>query len=147
MVVHPDTDHPERFRPGATFRSEDGRPLTVESVFPRGPVLVVGFTEVGSREQAETLRGSIVTIPSSERRPLDEDEFWPDELVGSTVLDPEDGTLGTVAGVVEGAAQDRLLVDTGDGIVEVPFVAALVPEVDLERRFVRVAPIEGLFTR
>lgn len=147
MVVHPDTDHPERFRPGATFRSEEGRTLTVESVFPRGPVLVVGFAEVGSREQAETLRGSVVTIPSAERRPLDEDEFWPDDLVGSTVLDPEDGTLGTVAGVVEGAVQDRLLVDTGDGIVEVPFVAALVTEVDVERRIVRVVPIEGLFTR
>lgn len=144
IVVHPETDAPDRFRPGASLRLDDGRSLTVSSVTGRDRPLVVRFAEVGSREEAEALRGSILTIRLAERRPLEPDEFWPDDLVGARVLDPDDIELGTVIGVVEGSAQDRLRVETGGAVVEIPFVAALVPEVDLEAGFVRVAPVEGL---
>ena len=145
-MVHPDTDHPDRFRPGVALRLDDGRLLTVESVLDRDRDLVIRFAEVGSREEAEGLRGSLLTIPSSERRPLDTDEYWPDELVGARVLDADGAELGTVIGVVEGAAPDRLRVESGDGVVEVPFVSALVPEVDVEAGVVRVVAIEGLFS-
>ena len=51
-----------------------------------------------------------------------------------------------VAGVVTGAAQDRVVIETPDGVKgEVPFVGELVPEVDVEKRRIVVDLPEGLF--
>lgn len=97
---------------------------------------------VDSREQAEAIRGNDVYV--SERRELEADEFWPEELVGLEVRDAQGERLGAVTSLVTGGAQDRLVVDTGSGSYEVPFVRDLVPEVDLAAGFLVIAAIPGL---
>ena len=55
-------------------------------------------------------------------------------------------TLGEVVDLERGVAQDRIVVRTGSGRdVAVPFVAALVPEVDVEAGTVTLDPPGGLF--
>ena len=44
-----------------------------------------------------------------------------------------------------GAAQDLLLVATQSGVVMVPFVHQIVPEVDVEGGTVTIDPLPGLF--
>ena len=62
------------------------------------------------------------------------------------MLDPSGAVLGEVAGLELGAAQDRLRVRLADGREGlVPFVAALVPEVDVEGGRVVVDAPAGLF--
>ena len=57
------------------------------------------------------------------------------------------GPIGRVEDVVLGP-QDRILVAHDDGTVgDLPFVDALVPEVNLTEGWVRIDPPEGLFTR
>ena len=95
---------------------------------------------------ADTLRGVVFQIPAAQRRPLGEAEFWPDDLIGATAVGPLGETLGTVAGVEFAEAQDRLVIETPDGgRVEVPFVSAIVPTIDLEAGLITVDPPEGLF--
>lgn len=146
MVVEPETDDPaHRFRPGAELSTRDGRTLTVRSRRDRSGPLLVRFEGVDDRDAAEALRGTDLLIDPGERRELGEDEFWPDELVGLAVRDRGGALLGRVADVLEGAAQARLLVETTEGVVvEVPFVAELVPEVDPSGGTVVVDPIPGL---
>lgn len=96
------------------------------------------------RSSVEALRGQVVEVLT--RRPLADDEFWPDELIGLTAVDPDGHRLGMVTDVVSGPAQDRLVIETGGGVYEVPFVAALVPEVDLSQGLVRIAPVAGLLS-
>jgi 16S rRNA processing protein RimM len=48
-----------------------------------------------------------------------------------SVVDPAGSEIGVVAELISGQAQDRVVVDTGRGEVEVPFVAALFPRVDI----------------
>ena len=63
--------------------------------------------------------------------PDDPDEFYDHQLVGLRVEDQQGATLGSVTEVVHGA-QDLLVVTRTDGgHVMVPFVGALVPEVDV----------------
>lgn len=103
----------------------------------------MGFDD---RTAVEGLRGATLSIPASERRALGSDEFWVDELVGFAVHDPDGRRLGEVVDVVEGVGQDRLVVAAeGGGVVEIPFVAALVPEVSRDGRFVVVTPLGGMF--
>ena len=77
--------------------------------------------------------------------PEDPDEFYDHQLVGLAVHDLEGVVIGEVTGLVHGGAQDLLAVRATDGRATlVPFVAALVPEVDLDGGRVVVADRPGL---
>ena len=66
-------------------------------------------------------------------------------VVGLMVVDQAGETVGTVTAVVEGPAQERLAIRTESGLdVEIPFVSAIVTDVDLELRTVTVDAIPGL---
>lgn len=145
VVVVVYSDHPEQFGPGFVFGGAD-EPLTVKHVRPQpAGGLVVKFAGVNDRTAAEALRGTQLTMESDDRRDLDDDEFWPDDLVGLAVTDPDGIHLGTVAEVRTGGAQDRLVVRAGEHVADVPFVTELVPVVDVEAGRVVINPIDGLF--
>lgn len=145
VYVRPETDNPNRFAPSAAL-FVDGRPTTVVSSHDQEDRLLVRFEGVNDRVRAEGLRGSVLTILEDDRRELDPDEWWPEQLVGLKVMDHDDVERGVVVAVVEGVAQDRLVIDVDGGQVEVPFVKDLVPEVDVGRGIVRLGRVEGLLT-
>lgn len=126
VTILPESDAAERFAPGSSLATETGRHLVVAASRPyRDRGLIVAFEGVVDRSAAEALRDVIVTISAAERRPLEEGEYWIDDLVGLRVIDPGGRMVGTVTDVVLGP-QDRLVVDVGTGEIEVPFVHDLV---------------------
>lgn len=143
--VFPETDNPGRFVPGASVHV-GGVETTVTSSWTTENRLIVGTALATDRAGAEELRGAPITIPEGHRRRLGEDEWWPDELVGLEVYDHAGIRCGRVVAYVEGVAQDRLVVDTGAGRVEIPFVSALVPVVDTEAARIVLGDVEGLLT-
>ncbi len=148
VVVRPLTDDPDgRWFSGAELASDSNPPISyiIAKVGPHKDGLLVRFEGVTDRSTAEALRGTSFTIAADERRELDAEEFWPDDLIGCTVVDGDGQPLGTVDSVEFGAAQDRLAVRTADGIIEVPFVDAIVPTVDLDGRRIVMTPPQGLF--
>jgi 16S rRNA processing protein RimM len=156
VTVDVRTDEPERrFARGSTLRVEPPpgsasslRELTVASSRRHQSVLLVTFEELTDRGAAEAARGIVLhaTIPAGES-PEDPDEFYDHQLIDLAAHD-EDGTpLGTVAGLVHGGAQDLLRITTPDGREAlVPFVKALVPEVDVAGGRVVIADRPGLVT-
>jgi 16S rRNA processing protein RimM len=148
------TDAPdERFVDGAVLHVEDGprrralvatggpTALTVTRVRDNNGTLLLTFAEVCDRSAAESLRDVMLEAEVAEQS--DEPDAWYDhELVGLTVTDPAGATLGEVIEVQHPGAQDLLVVRTLRGEARlVPFVQAIVPEVDLvARRIVMVAP-------
>ncbi len=148
VIVRPLTDSPDtRYRIGASFETDDDPPrsLTIGSIRPHNDGLLVSFEEVADRDRAEALRGTTLLIGNADRRELDDDEFWEEDLVGLSVVDAGGSALGVVSGVVLAAAQHRLIVSADDSVVEVPFVAAIVTDVDLDQGVVVVDPPLGLF--
>jgi len=148
------TDEPERrFAPGTTLRAEapagaDRRPasLTVARARWHQSTLLVTFEEIADRNAAEAARGTVLhaTIAHDEV-PEDPEEYYDHQLVGLAVVDLDGTPLGELKAVVHGSAQDLLTVRTPDGRdTLVPFVAALVPEVDLDAGRVVVADRPGL---
>ena len=137
------SDDPRRFQPGAVLWHEDGRRLVVASARPHRDRFLVAFEGISSRTEAESLRGALY-VETSELRPLGEDEYWEHELVGLRAVDPAGRTLGTVVRVVEGPAQDLLVLKTPRGERLVPFVAAIVTAVDLTSGSVTIDPPAGL---
>jgi 16S rRNA processing protein RimM len=117
-------------------------PHTVRQVRRTDRGFQIAFEDVTDRNSAEQMRGSDVVV--SERRPLVDDEFWPEQLVGLPVYDETGAEIGRVEGVLTGPGQDRLLVRKPAGVFEVPFVDALVPVVDLEKGRIEIVALPGL---
>jgi 16S rRNA processing protein RimM len=143
------TDEPERrFAPGATLRAEDrtDKTLTVHAVRPHGARLLVSFEQITDRTGAESLRGATLFAQVAESdRPEHPDEFYDHQLVGLTVRTDQRGAVGQVSAVMHLPEQDVLVVSTGEGTESlVPFVAALVPSVDLDAGELTVADQPGL---
>jgi 16S rRNA processing protein RimM len=153
VTVDVRTDEPERrFAVGATLRAEPPRgsasplrALTVAGTRWHQGVLLATFEELPDRNAAETARGLVLhaTIPAG-ASPDDPDEFYAHQLVGLAAYDVEGTLLGEVTALVTGA-QDLLTVRTVDGRdALVPFVAALVPEVDVAGGRLVIADRPGL---
>lgn len=147
VILRPQSDDPDRFAVGATFETDQdqSRKLTIAEIRQHKEGLLLRFAEIADRDSADALRGAALTIGAHERRNLDDDEYWPEDLVGLRVVTGDGSVLGTVKDVVTGSAQDRLVVATDSNEVEVPFVAALVPEVNLAAGHIVVEPPAGLF--
>jgi 16S rRNA processing protein RimM len=150
------TDDPAgRFAPGATFTLQvpesspwHGRPLTVREFRWMNSHPVAFFEGVDDRNAAEELVRAILWIDQDAADAPAEDDAWYDhQLVGLDVV--RDGTsVGRVVRVDHLPAQDLLIVrpaGADDREVLVPFVKAIVPEVDIEAGHVVVTPPDGLF--
>jgi 16S rRNA processing protein RimM len=121
-------------------------PLVVAGARWQGAKLVVRFDGVDDRTTAEGLRRTRLFVDAASRPALaDPDDFYDTDLVGLAVVDPGGAALGTVTGVEHGAGGDRLVVTREGADHLVPFVAALVPEVDVAARRVVVDAPEGLW--
>ena len=142
LGVYIDEEDVVSIQPGATVFLGD-RPLVVRAIRRVDRGFQVAFEGIDDRESAEVVRGLDVAVP--QRRSLGEGEFWPEDLIGLTVVEPGGRVVGVVAEVVFGPGQDRLRIErVGGSTFEVPFVDALVPRVDLEAGEVEVDPISGL---
>jgi 16S rRNA processing protein RimM len=135
---------PAALRPGTAALP---RRLTVVRAVADADRFLVRVEEISDRDTAEALKGSVLLteVPAG-RRPADPEEFYDHQLVGLAAHDRSGDRLGTVTAVDHRGAQDLLVVAGSAGVeVLVPFVAALVPEVDLARGRVVLTPPPGLF--
>ncbi len=147
------TDDPDgRFVPGATFTLQvpesspwHGKPLTVREFKWMNSHPVAFFEGVDDRDAAEGLIRAILWVDEDlQTSPAEEDAWFDHQLVGLDVV--RDGqTVGKVARVDHFPAQDLLIVKVRDDEVLVPFVKAIVPEVDIPGGRVIVTPPAGLF--
>ena len=123
----------------------DGRPYVVRSLSGSGRGLRIAFHGVSDRESAEALRGLVVTAAADP--PIGNDAYLVGNLIGCRVVTERGEDVGDVVDVVIGGAQDRLVVRGSNVQFEVPLVAALVPEIDVEAAIVVISEIPGLIPR
>ena len=141
------TDEPElRFAPGAVLVVEGtGRTLAVAGHRWHQGRLLVRFEGVDDRTAAEAVRGWMLTAQVDPGElPEEQDSYYDRQLVGLRVLGADGRQVGEVAFVVHLPAQDLLEVRTEGGTRLVPFVTALVPDVDLAAGTVTLAEVPGL---
>ena len=149
VFVEPWTDAPaERFAAGARLRTEPAGsgPLRVVTATLAGGKLVVHFEGADDRPSAEALRGTRLYVAAADRPPLDDpDEFYDTDLVGLTAWTVDGAELGRVQEVLHSAGADHLVVEVDGRERLIPFVAAIVPTVDVPGGRVVVDPPPGLF--
>jgi 16S rRNA processing protein RimM len=144
------TDDPERrFAVGATLETDpaDRGPLQVNGTRWHAGRLLVRFAGVGDRTAAEALRSTMLVVDSATSAPPDDaEEFWDHDLLGLSASLIDGTALGEVTDVLHPPGPDLLVITRPDGTeLLVPFVAAMVPTVDMAERRLAVDPPEGLF--
>lgn len=171
LTVQVHTDDPDlRFAAGSVLATEPAArgPLTISSSRWHSGRLLVTFAGYTDRSQAEELRGTLLVVDSAEVGPSpDPEEFHDYELIGLAVQTVAGDPVGVVADVLH-QGQDLLVIDpadgggpapaataglapaatagpdTADGRILVPFVAAIVPEVDVAAGRLVIDPPPGL---
>lgn len=141
------TDEPDRrFAHGARLRvAGSGDALTVDSWRRVSGSVLLSFSEIGDRTAAEKLQGKQLSARvDADERPSSAEEYYDRQLRGLEVRDPRGRAIGRVTDVLHLPAQDLLSVDVDGTERLVPFVQALVPEVDLEAGTLTVADVGGL---
>ncbi|WP_127130691.1 ribosome maturation factor RimM [Georgenia sp. SYP-B2076] len=143
------TDDPRRrLAEGNVIETEpaDAGPLTVARTRNVQDSWYVVFDEVHDRTGAESLRGVRLVVESDEDEGDDDEGWYPHELVGLRAVHVDGRALGTVKDLEVLPAQDVLVIDEPDGAeARVPFVAAFVPDVDVEAGTITLDPPRGLF--
>jgi len=121
--------------------------LTVASVRWHSGQLLVAFAGITDRTAASELTGSWLSVDSSQLPDTgNPDEFRDYELIGLSVRTCAGDPVGVVTDVLH-YGQDLLVVrrqDEPGGEALVPFVKAIVPEVDLRTGVVVIDPPPGL---
>ncbi|MGZ0067239.1 ribosome maturation factor RimM [Microbacterium arborescens] len=148
------TDDPDgRFVPGATFTLQvpeaspwHGKSVTVREFRWMNSHPVLFLEDVNDRDAAESLVKAILWVDQDGDATAEDDAWFDHQLVGLDVV--RDGErVGRIARVDHLPAQDLLIVqrDGDDTEILVPFVKAIVPEVDVAAGRVIVTPPAGLF--
>jgi 16S rRNA processing protein RimM len=151
VTVEVRTDDPaQRFLAGTSLDTDppDRGPLIVAGTRWHSGRLLVRFAGHEDRHAAETLRDTLLAIDSGRLAPLaDPEEFYDHDLIGLNVVTVGGKHVGSVADVWH-HGQDTLVIEgTGSrrgAEILVPFVAAIVPEVDVAAGRLVIDPPPGL---
>lgn len=165
LKVRLETDFPERFQPGARLfwwlppapeppetelpapprgkkppRTMKPQPCYIKRVRWQGEHLVIELEGVETRDQAERLRGAWLLIPPEERMPLEEGQYYIDDLIGMEVFTETGERVGKLKQVRRGAAYDYFDI----GKYTIPAVEEYILEVDVpnKRMVVRLPEVE-----
>lgn len=150
VTVQVRTDDPAaRFAVGAVLLTDppERGPLTVASARSQNGRLMVGFHGVEDRNAAELLRETLLQVDAASLPPPeDADEFHDHVLRGMAAARFDGGALGEVVDVLHLPHGDVLVIRRADNSSEllVPFVRAMVPEVDVAARALVVDLPAGL---
>ena len=149
VVVGVRTDEPElRFAPGSRLDTDPVSvgPLTVVGCRWHSGDLLVRFEGISDRTAAAELVGTWLLADSATFAALDDPDVFRDgDLVGLCARTVDGAVVGTVTDVLH-HGQDVLVIKPSAraGQILVPFVKAIVPEVDLAGGVLVIDPPEGL---
>lgn len=129
------------------FILKDGvyMPFTVKSIKFNNKFAIIKFTGIDSVNEIIEYKNCLIFVDETTvRENLDEDEFLIDELVGMKVL-CEGKQVGIVIGVSNNGVNDLLSVKSNTQKVSlVPFVKAIVLDVNIKNKEIVVDNIQGL---
>lgn len=141
-------EDPAHLKTYSPYSNEDGESVyAIKKVLShQKDVLVISFEGVTDRTQAEGLRGAKLMLAQDRLPHLLEDTYYHKDLMGLSVLSSEEKPLGSVHAVYNFGAGELLEVKTlKDTLHMTPFTQEMVPEVNLEKGFLRLSQAGEMF--
>ncbi len=120
------------------------RTFQIKSVRMHKNGLIAKTIDIADRNEAETLKGWLMEIPSELLVSEKGEEIFLREIRGFKVVTKHKGEVGTVEAFGTNTVQDLLVVRTAHGDFEIPFVEAFVERLDFENKVIYLDIPEGL---
>jgi len=140
VKVHPDTAAPQSLLAYKTWwigSASGWREIAVAEAKVQGSTLVARLEGCDDRDAAAALRGKTVAVPREALPRAGDGEYYWIDLIGLAVVNGEARDFGRVTGILQTGANDVLVV-AGERERLIPFIAAVVREVDLASGVMRV---------
>jgi 16S rRNA processing protein RimM len=136
--LHSFTAEPAAIASYGPLETEDGRIFKIENLRPAKHAFVAKLSGVADRDAAERLGNTRLYVPRERLpEPTQADEFYHADLIGLRAVDHAGKECGTVVAVHNFGAGDLIELKLPDASATelLPFDAATVPEVNVERGY------------
>lgn len=143
--ILPTTDDPSRFSlliNQEIFVNHKAYKLTAARL--QKGIVIAKLEGVDSRNAAELLIKSVITIPPEKALPLQQDEYYIRDLIGLSVETEEGENIGTISKVLNTNANDVYIIKTQDDSFMIPAIKDVVLSVSTADKKIVVRLMEGL---
>ncbi len=124
--------------------SGDPEPLELEAWRPNGDLLLITVKGYKGRDEAAALTGKTIYAPRADLPPLEADEYYHCDVIGSVVVDSEGKELGKVVDIKNWGDYDMLVIASGRKSWMLPVLDPFVGTMDIEGARITVNVPEGL---
>lgn len=122
-------ERPEAIADYSPLASGDGREFRLAAVRSAARGVAARIEGVGTREEAQALKGVMLYAKRSRFAETEDDEFYQADLIGASAYGLSGKLIGTVSAVHCHGAGDILEIADADGTRLVPFTRDAVPDV------------------
>jgi len=148
VKVRATIDEPEQFFLLQKVRLQRGEDALGEYVIERVQVgnngVLIKFSGVDDRNDAEFLRGAQLMIAREECLPREADQYFLFEIVGLPVYTETGQPLGDIIRIDRYPANDVWVIRSGQQEKLIPAIDSVIQKVDLSNRRVIIKPMPGL---
>lgn len=118
---------------------------TVESYSTNGQVDLVSFKEFIDINMVEKYLGYFIQIKKDEAPKLQSGYYYHSDLIGCSIINQENATIGKVIKVEEFTAQKSLRIELENGKhFLLPFVEPFIKNIDIKNKVINVELIKGM---
>lgn len=110
----------------------------------QGRMAILQLAGIGSREKAEALRGSVITLRKGDFPRLASGEYYWHQLVGLQVCTAAGKVIGEVGALFFNGAHDVLVIRNRGSEYLVPVIGEIIRNIDLRKKELIIEPVPGL---
>ncbi|MCT4687398.1 ribosome maturation factor RimM [Vallitalea sp.] len=148
VKIIPLTDEPKRFELLEYVYIDNNRTIekyTINSIRYFKNMIIIKFDELKDMTSAEKLKQSIIKIPRELALPLEDDEYYVQDLIGIDVSTDAGRDLGTIKDIIFTGSNDVYVIETDDKKeILIPAIKQCIKQVDMKNKTMIVLLLEGL---
>ena len=137
-------ENPKEFKALSPFYNEGGEATyKVTKVLSQAQdLLTISLEGIQDRTQAEALKGTQLMLPRDKLKPLTDDTFYYQDLIGLAVKSEQGKDLGHVHALHNFGAGDIIEIKTLEGgLVMLPFTHEMIPLIQITEGFVGLSGV------
>ena len=148
VKVFPTTDDINRFKKLKKVILDTGREhldLEVQSVRFFKNMVILKFKGIDNINDIEKYKGKDLLVTREDAVPLEENEYFVYDIIGSLVVTEEGNELGELTEVLETGANDVYVVKSKEGKeILLPSIKECILDVNVEEKIIKVHVMDGL---
>jgi len=117
---------------------------TIDTIELKDKKYLIKFMNINSKEEAQQMINAHIMIAEDMLPPLEEDEFYPVQLVDYEVITKAGEFIGVVSEILSTAGQQILIIPKKDKEIMIPICDFFIEEMDNQNKKIIIKPIEGL---